>query len=66
MRVGDLVRWSKVWIVGCSNDNPERLEKYKQQIGIIIQPSEGLSSCWFVSWDDGVSCDVHYDYLEVI
>ena len=66
MQVGDLVKWSKAWLRGCSSDLLGERGHYKKQVGIILQPVEEPRNCWRVLWSDEDVCDVHYDYLEVI
>tara|TARA_Y100000034_G_scaffold120695_1_gene163949 strand:+ start:478 stop:666 length:189 start_codon:yes stop_codon:yes gene_type:complete len=62
MKTGDLVKWSAKWIAGCSEDTEEL---YRNQLGIAIERSDTVN-CFKVTWSDGQTSSVHYDYLEVI
>jgi len=74
MRVGDLVRWSEVWISGCKAGTAKHTgefsqyaqDQYKDQIGVLSHRSEELDRCWIVIWNDGNTDEVHVEYLEVI
>ena len=62
MKTGDLVKWSLIWIADCSNKN---IESYRNQLGVVMGISETVN-CFKVSWSDGKTSDVHYDYLEAL
>ena len=61
MQAGDLVRWSLLWLDGCSV-----VAQYKDQIGIVSKRSEQLHYCFVIVWNSGKIDEVHYDYLEVL
>ena len=72
MKVGDLVRWSEVWIKGCATETAvhthfyKTQDQYKDQVGVLSHRSEDLPQCWIVIWGDGETDEVHVEYLEVI
>ena len=66
MKAGDLVTWSLAWLAGCDLDKVNRVEFYRNQIGVLIERLEEPPSCWFVVWNDGKSGAVHKEYVEVI
>ena len=72
MRVGDLVRWSEVWISGCKAGTAKHThfyktqDQFKSQIGVLSHRSDELDRCWIVIWNDGNTDEVHVEYLEVI
>ena len=62
MKTGDLVKWSLSWIASCTEATGK---VYRQQIGIVMGISETIN-CFKVTWSDGLTSDVHYDYLEAL
>ena len=66
MNSGQLVKWSLSWLAGCTNETDERIEQYRNQIGVVIGKSWVNVNCWMVVWHDGQKNDVHREYLETI
>tara|TARA_Y100000593_G_scaffold85977_1_gene163865 strand:+ start:1113 stop:1301 length:189 start_codon:yes stop_codon:yes gene_type:complete len=62
MKIGDLVKWSLSWLAGCSEKN---IEDYRNQLGVVTGKSE-TTHCYKVTWSDGMTSDVHRDYLEAL
>ena len=63
MKTGDLVKWSASWLGGCS---ARAIKTYRNQLGIVLGISEETVNCFKVTWSDGKTSDVHYDYLEAL
>ena len=62
MKTGDLVKWSVSWIASCDQ---VKAKVYRNQLGIVLGISETIN-CFKVTWSDGLTSDVHYDYLEAL
>ena len=62
MSVGQLVKWSYSWLAGCED---EARERYRPQVGVLIEKSSDILNCWLVCWSDGIISTVHKEYLEV-
>ena len=62
MNTGELVKWSVSWRASCADGN---IGDYRNQLGVVMGISETID-CFKVSWSDGKTSDVHYDYLEAL
>lgn len=67
MKVGQLVKWSPIWLAGCKlGVTYQTADHYANQIGVVVCPSIETTSCWQVVWSNGETSDVHYSFLEVL
>tara|TARA_B100001094_G_C18183498_1_gene802307 strand:- start:490 stop:693 length:204 start_codon:yes stop_codon:yes gene_type:complete len=67
MKAGQLVKWSSIWLGGCTNKTREdTIEHYRDQIGILIERLDDPTNCWAVAWNDGKTSEVHREFLEVL
>jgi alkylated DNA nucleotide flippase Atl1 len=65
MKAGQLVKWSSVWLAGCTSGvTYQSAAHYAKQIGVVVCPSIETVSCWKVVWSSGEISDVHYSFLE--
>ena len=66
MKSGQLVKWSSTWLAGCTKDAHNKLEFYREQIGVVVGGSTQTVNCWTVIWNNGERNDVHYEFLEAL
>ena len=70
MKQGDLVKWSLSWLAGCTDRTEKRytdqsVETYRKQIGVVTGKSKTVN-CYSIVWSNGMTGDVHRDYLEAL